>query len=71
MKRRSFFKCIALIATSPFLVKEIKPSVVPSISKSRKFPIPDGTCWMDGTGKIRVRVAGKWKETDRWRGWKL
>lgn len=68
MKRRSFFKYIGLIAVSALSIKEMKATGGPSTSKRQGCRFPDGAWFMDGAGKMRVKVAGKWRET-RWPGW--
>jgi hypothetical protein len=72
MKRRSFLRWLGFVAAFPWMVKGIKAkgsvpgAVMPGgASKVRKMHIPDGTYFMDGTGRIRVRVEGKWVEKER------
>jgi hypothetical protein len=78
MKRRLFLRWLGFVAAFPWLVKGINakgsvPGAVTSggASKVRKMHIPDGTYFMDGTGRIRLRVDGKWVEKDSWGGGRL
>jgi hypothetical protein len=73
MKRRSFFRCLGFVAAFPFLMKGTNakgsvPGVVTSggASQGRKLQIPDGAYFIDGNGKVKVKVAGKWQETKVW-----